>query len=84
VKDFLVNGTPILKLPLEAEASGHDEDDLQQCEFCVGVDWQKTYPLKEAKTFTGVFANQNIVCKLRDQKTIDFLKRSFPLGDAEE
>jgi hypothetical protein len=59
----------------------HDADNLEQCEYCVGVEWVKTYPLNDAKTFTGAFANQNIVCRLRDQKTIDFLKGCFPLGE---
>jgi hypothetical protein len=81
VRDFESNGTPLLKLPLEAPKMEHDADNLEQCEYCVGVEWVKTYPLNDAKTFTGAFANQNIVCRLRDLKTIDFLKGCFPLGE---
>ena len=43
------------------------------------MDWIETVPVTEAKQFDGMFANQNIVCKLRDPKTIDFLKDVFKL-----
>jgi hypothetical protein len=52
-----------------------------KCEYLVGVEWRKTLPLSEAKTFPGVFANQNIVCKLRDSATIDFFKGIFPVDE---
>jgi hypothetical protein len=77
-KDFVVDETPILNLPLEAHGTGHDVDDLDKCEYLVAVEWKKTFPLSEAKTFAGVFANQNIVCKLRDTATIEFLRQVFP------
>jgi len=77
-RDFVVNETPILKFPLEAQGLGHDADDLDKCEYLVAVEWKKTFPLTEAKTFAGVFANQNIVCKLRDTATLEFLRQVFP------
>ena len=46
-------------------------------ERVVGVDWLKTCPVAEAKTFAGAFANQNIVCKLRHGPTLEFLRREF-------
>lgn len=79
VRDFSVNGTPILHLPLAAANFGHDVDDLDKCEHVAAVDWRKTVPLSEAKTFSGAFANQNVVCKLRDTATIVFLKKNFPV-----
>jgi hypothetical protein len=48
--------------------------------YLVAVEWKKTFPLSEAKAFAGVFANQNIVCKLRDTATIEFLRQTFPLN----
>src|SRR5262245_9904736 len=48
-------------------------------EYAVGVDWKVHFPLSEAKTFRGVFANQNIVCKLSDPETIRFLEEKFGL-----
>jgi hypothetical protein len=80
VRDFAVGDKPILKLPLESRNFGHDVDDLDKCEYLAGMDWRKTLPISEAKTFQGVFANQNIVCKLRDAATIEFLKGIFPVA----
>jgi len=81
-KDFIVNETPILKLPLGAQGLGQEIEDLDKCEYLVAVEWQKTFPLSEAKTFAGVFANQNVVCKLRNTATLEFLRQVFALeGD---
>jgi hypothetical protein len=81
VRDFVVNDTPILKLPLESRGFGYDADDPDKCEYVAGVEWRKTLSLSEAKTFPGVFANQNIVCRLRDTATIEFLKGIFPVDE---
>jgi hypothetical protein len=56
---------------------GHDRDDEENAEYVVAMEWKKTFPLTEAKTFPGAFANQNIVCRLRDQQTLDFLQKTF-------
>jgi len=37
--------------------------------------------MSDAKTFKGVFANQNIVCKLRHEETVDFLIREFGISE---
>jgi hypothetical protein len=79
VRDFVVNGKRILDQPLDCPGMGHDAENLDLCEYLVGIDWRKALPLSEAKTFPGVFANQNIVCKLRDSATVEFLKKTFPL-----
>lgn len=82
VREFLVNGSPLLKEPLDCPGLGHDSDNPDLCEYLVGIEWLKAVPIAEAKMVPGAFANQNIVCKLRDAATIEFLKRNFPL-DAE-
>ncbi len=46
-------------------------------ERVVGVDWLKTVPVGEAKTFASAFANQNVVCKLRHGPTLEFLRSQF-------
>ncbi len=79
VDEFQVNGKPILDADLLASDFGHNVGDVNWCEFVVRVDWKKTYPFAEAKTFPGVFANQNIVCKLRHPATIKFLEQNFPI-----
>jgi len=79
-RDFLLNGEPLLEQDLHQPELGHDQDDPELAEYVVGVDWKTTFPINDARTFTGVFANQNVVCKLRDQATIEFLKREFGVG----
>ncbi len=79
-RDFVSGKSPILSLALESNL-GHDVNDLNKCEYLVGVDWRKTFPLNEHKTFQGAFANQNVVCRLRDAATIEFLKTSFSVED---
>ena len=78
---FEINGTPLFELDLKGTGIKHDVNDTELAEYVVGVDWQKTYPLSEAKKFPGAFANQNIVCKLRDPATIEFLKNTFSIKD---
>jgi hypothetical protein len=41
------------------------------------VDWKRTYPITEAKWADGLFANQNIVCRLTNPAAIEFLKKHF-------
>jgi hypothetical protein len=43
----------------------------------VGVDWINTFDRTQAKSFPGIFANQNPVCKIYKQDTVDFLRKQF-------
>jgi hypothetical protein len=66
--------------PLSAIATpGIVSHDHVNGEHVVGIDWVKTVPETEAKTFDGVFANQNVVCKLRHGPTLEFIRRQFGL-----
>lgn len=76
-RDAVVNGVPLLSLPLVQPGLNRDMDDPETAEYVVMVEWHKTVPLTEAKTFLGAFANQNVVCKLRHPETIEFLHREF-------
>lgn len=49
----------------------------------VGVDWKRTFEADDARTFRGIFANQNVVCRLRDPATVDFLVQEFGVEEAE-
>ncbi len=71
------DSVPLTDLQLDAPNSFHDRDNPALCEWVVGIDWGKTFPKTEAQWFNGAFANQNIVCKLRDPRTLEFLKRVF-------
>lgn len=72
---------PLFSQKLEQQQIKNNADDLSMAEYVVGVEWQKTFEIEGARTFKGVFANQNIVCKLRDQPTVDFLIREFELAE---
>jgi hypothetical protein len=80
VRDFRINGDPLISLPLRQPNLAHDRDDQEKAEYVVGVDWEKTFHVSDAKSFEGAFANQNVVCRLRDPRTIEFLKQAFDVS----
>ncbi|MBX7135833.1 MAG: hypothetical protein K1X67_24460 [Fimbriimonadaceae bacterium] len=75
--DFTVDGQALFDLPLAEPKLKHDAGDPELQEYAVGVDWKHTYSLAEAKWADGLFANQNIVCRLTHPATIEFLKQNF-------
>ena len=79
IVDFVVEdqGKRLLDLPLQAPNVGEHQDLPDMSEWAVAVKWIKTFPREEAKTFTGVFANPNIVCKLSEAGTLRFLHAEF-------
>lgn len=79
--DFQTPDGPLLEQPLLGQNIGHDGDNPELAEYVVGIDWKKTFDRNQGKWFKGAFANQNIVCKLRDQATVDFLKTEFGLDE---
>jgi hypothetical protein len=68
----LTDGRPLAAVARDIRGKADDHG-----ERVVGVDWLKTVPIGEAKTFTGAFANQNVVCKLRHGPTLEFLRSEF-------
>lgn len=78
-RDFSPNGSgkKLLELPLKQPGMSDNKDDPAFSEWVVGVRWDKTFDREQAKRFQGIFANQNIVCLLRDTATADFLRREF-------
>ncbi len=83
IKDFIVESEqkPLLELKLEAPKANENSDVPELSEWAVGMNWIKKFSRDEAKTFKGIFANPNIVCKLRHQATVDFLKQEFELEE---
>lgn len=83
VKDFVIEGgqKTLLDVPLTALNIADNRDDPKISEWAVGVDWKKTFDRNDACYFKGIFANQNIVCKLRHKPTIDFLRTQFGVHD---
>jgi hypothetical protein len=79
IRNFTVgeSNTPLLNAGLKAPQANENSDNEEFSEWVVGVRWIKTAPKSQAKTFVGVFANQNVVCKLRHEPTTKFVEREF-------
>ena len=73
----LSDGRPLSDIELRERGILHDQGDPDMADYVVGVKWKHVVPISEAKTFRGVFANQNVVCKLTHSETLDFLAETF-------
>jgi hypothetical protein len=71
----------LLQLPLEARQMGEFRDDPERVEHVVRVDWITARERDEAVWETGMFANQNTVCRLRSGFTLERLYERFGLED---
>lgn len=85
VNEFTVEvdgqSVPILAVPLVATKMGQNADNPDLAEHLVRVKWLNTRPRAQAFWRAGLFANQNIACKLRNKFTIDTLTAEFGLAD---
>lgn len=78
--EYLVEGKHLHELSTSldyAQASHYISDEDDYCEYLVPVKWVKAIDLQEAVSETGLFGNQNTVCKPRSKKwshTVDRLK----------
>jgi hypothetical protein len=79
--EFQTSNGPLFEQALEAPNITLRSSDPELAEYVVGVDWHKTFEPEDARTFRGAFANQNVVCKLRDPATVEFLENEFSVGD---
>ncbi|WP_312465209.1 MmcB family DNA repair protein [Atlantibacter hermannii] len=78
IRDFLTDSNvPLLSAGLKAEHPNANSDNEELSEWVVGVRWIKSLPREQAKTFSGIFANQNVVCKLRHEQTLKFVQSEF-------
>lgn len=76
----MVNGKPLSECVQSSPDLLRNAGDLDRQVYVIGVDWKKTFPVQEATSFRGVFANQNVVCKLRDPQTLEFLRNAFSVS----
>lgn len=74
---FMTADGPLFDQPLAELRFKRAGEPVEHAEHAVGVEWRKTVETNQAKWFKGGFANQNIVCKLRDEATVDFLLAEF-------
>lgn len=85
VKDFIVNfggqSMSILEAPHKAADMSENSDNPELSEYLVRVEWEKKIPKEQAIWEKGMFANQNVVAKLRNKFTLDRLKEGFGLPD---
>jgi len=83
VKDYTINGKKIIdELP-----DGHpwkNQIEPYKDEWIVKVDWKKIFNENEAKTYDGIFANQNVVCKLNNRETFNYLVKEFQIDKNDE
>jgi len=75
--EFMTQDGPLFDQPLAEPRMKRPGAAPEEAEHVVGIDWRKTVDPSHAKRFKGAFANQNIVCKLRDEATVDFLIAEF-------
>ena len=78
VKDFKIGETgTILDAELDQPGLKKNSDDAKKCEWLAAVRWIQTVSVSDAYTMPGIFANQNVVCRLRDAATLTFLKETL-------
>jgi hypothetical protein len=78
------NTVPILQAPLEAANMGEDAGDPEQSEYLARVRWIDTREREKAVWEKGMFANQNVVAKLRQPFTLQRLTETFDLAHAQK
>ena len=81
INDFMVEvdgrSMPILEAPLVAANMADEADDLQLSEYLVRVKWLDVRPRDNAAWEKGMFANQNVVARLRQPFTLQRLPELF-------
>ena len=87
VNDFRVTHhgaeVPVLEVPdLKASNMGEDADILEEAEYLAPVRWIDVRDRETAVWEKGMFANQNVVAKLRQPFTLQRLTEIFDLEDA--
>ena len=84
-RDFKTANGILLDQPLKGlKALSEFRDDEANAEYVVAVDWRKAVDRDHAQTYPGIFANQNIVCRIRDVRTIEFLAERFDVAPQPE
>jgi hypothetical protein len=88
VDDFVVqvenSRMPILRAPLEAPRMGRRPDESEGCgEFLARVEWIDVRSREQAFWEKGMFANQNVVAKLRHPLTLRRLNEEFDVDTSD-
>ena len=85
IKEYIVDkkSKTLFEVPLKQKNVLQNYENLELSEWVVGINWLKTFSREEAKTYKGIFANPNVVCKLRNQKTAKFLEKKFDASSSQ-
>ena len=75
--DFETEYGPLFDQDIEGKGILREGEGPDNAEYAVGVNWTSTVERDKALRYTGIFANQNIVCKLYDVNTVEFLKKEL-------
>lgn len=73
MSELELDGSYVHSVPNDSDATA---------EYVVPIDWSETRAKSDAVWQTGMFANQNSACKLRNKFTLDQLAEAFNIGDA--
>ncbi len=74
----------ILNAPLESPQMGREPEESEGCgEFLARVEWIDVRPREQAFWEKGMFANQNVVAKLRHGPTLRRLDEEFDLDSGD-
>lgn len=76
LKDFVFKGKKYNQIKFKAPNALNNLNSIDNSEYLVGVKWNVTRKYKTTITEKGIFANQNIVCRLKDKNTIALLKKN--------
>ena len=80
-REFLVkDGSSLFDQDLQGSTIRENVNDEEQAEYVVGIDWKRTFDANDARKYPGIFAIQQIVCKIYDAKTTEFLKTQFSVS----
>ncbi len=77
ISEFGINGQPLTNLPTEIDYSAFATEPDDTAEYVVPIKWMHTAPTGQAFSETGLFGNQNTVCKPTTTKwrhTVERLK----------
>jgi hypothetical protein len=81
-KDFrLENGESLLAQELRGPRLRSSPDDEELGEYVVAIDWKAVVELDGAKTRPGIFRIQQVVNKIYDSATVDFLTDQFGVAN---
>jgi len=77
-RDFLVDGDAALfDQQLKGTTIRDNPGDDERAEYVVAVDWKHTVDLADARKYPGIFAIQQVTCKIYDAKTAEYLSKEF-------